>query len=88
MTYRLFFSPRGFANSGTIYEFDSIAERDAALAALTRLYCDNPQVSYYPITASSARHKLTGDAATESYVHSATATEFAEWMAVLTREEA
>lgn len=79
MTYRLFVSPRGFANEGTIYEFDSRADRDAAYDHLGEIgYADDPDADYRKITSQSARAKIKGDAATQSYVGTATAREFAQ----------
>lgn len=68
MTYRLFTSPRGFSNEGTVYEFADRPARDAAFAHLRDIgYADGNRY-FRKITEKETRAKLKGDAATESNV--------------------
>lgn len=79
MIYRLFVSPRGFANEGTIYEFQGRSARDAAFAHLMDIgYADDPSADFHKITAKGARAKLAGDDATESYVRTQAAEAFGD----------
>ena len=78
-TFRLFVSPRGFANEGTIYGFANPTARDAALRIVAECIGDDVNSRYYRLTAAEAASKLCGDAATRSYVGEATADDFAEY---------